>query len=124
VLEPLLGGGLGLLAGIVGIGGGIYLAPVLHLMRWAGPHAIAGTSAVFILANSLAGLAGQLAKGGGVAASILADHMALFPAVLLGGLIGSALGARRFGAPALRVLTALLILFVAAQLTRRFVELL
>jgi hypothetical protein len=120
LLEPLLGGLLGLVAGIVGIGGGIYLAPVLHLIRWAPPHAIAGTSAVFILVNSLSGLAGQAYKGGGAVPSILEAHWPLFPAVVLGGLAGSALGARRFGPPALRILTALLILFAAAQLTRRF----
>ncbi|HEY0115883.1 MAG TPA: TSUP family transporter, partial [Allosphingosinicella sp.] len=88
---------------------------------WGRPHAIAGTSAVFILVNSLAGLAGQLSKSGGAVADTLQAYWPLFPAVLLGGLIGSALGARRFNPPALRVLTALLILFVAAQLARRFV---
>jgi uncharacterized membrane protein YfcA len=123
-LEPLLGGALGLLAGIVGIGGGIYLAPVLHLLRWGGARAIAGTSAVFILANSVSGLAGQLAKGGGGAAQVLADHWPLFPAVVIGGLVGSAMGARRLDPHLLRVLTAILILFVAAQLAWRFVQLL
>lgn len=122
-LEPVVGGLLGLLAGIVGIGGGIYLAPVLHLLRWGPAHAIAGTSAVFILANSLSGLAGQLAKSGGAVAGTLADHWTLFPAVVVGGLIGSALGARRFDPHVLRVLTGLLILFVAAQLAVRFWEL-
>lgn len=122
-LEPLLGGLLGLLAGIVGIGGGIYLAPVLHLLRWGRAHAIAGTSAVFILANSLSGLGGQLAKSGSAFGDVLAAHWALFPAVVAGGLIGSALGARRFDPHPLRVLTGLLILFVAVQLAIRFAEL-
>lgn len=123
-LEPAVGGALGLLAGIVGIGGGIYLAPVLHLLRWGSAHAIAGTSAVFILANSLSGLGGQLAKSASGAGAILAAHLLLLPAVAIGGLVGSALGARRFEPHLLRVLTALLILFVAAQLAIRFVELL
>lgn len=123
LVEPVLGGSLGLLAGIVGIGGGIYLAPVLHLLRWGKPHAIAGAGAVFILVNSLSGLAGQLHKSGPSAGAILAEHWPLFPAVAAGGLIGSALGARRLRPAALRVLTALLILFVAAQLTRRLLEL-
>ena len=64
-LEPVAGGALGFLAGVVGIGGGIFLAPLLYMLRWGPPKAIAGTSAVFILANSLSGLAGQLAKGSG-----------------------------------------------------------
>jgi len=123
-LEPLLGGALGLLSGIVGIGGGIYLAPVLHLLRWGSAHAIAGTSAVFILVNSVAGLGGQLAKSGAEAAAIVAAHWLLLPAVVAGGLIGSLLTVRKVGRTALRVLTALLILFVAAQLARRFFELL
>jgi len=64
-LESVAGGALGFLAGMVGIGGGIFLAPLLYMLRWGPPKAIAGTSAVFILANSLSGLAGQLAKGSG-----------------------------------------------------------
>jgi hypothetical protein len=121
--EPLIGGALGLLAGIVGIGGGIYLAPVLHLLRWGGAHAIAGASAVFILVNSLAGLAGQYAKSGAAMGEVLADHWLLFPAVLVGGLIGSALGARRFDPHLLKRLTGVLILVVAAQLAVRFIAL-
>jgi hypothetical protein len=123
-LEPLLGGALGLLAGIVGIGGGIYLAPVLHLLRWGRARAIAGTSAMFILVNSLAGLAGQFARSGGGMGQVLAEHWLLFPAVIVGGLVGSALGASRFDPRVLKVLTAILILFVAAQLAWRFVQLL
>jgi uncharacterized membrane protein YfcA len=123
-LEPGIGGLLGLLSGIVGIGGGIYLAPLLHLLRWGSPHAIAGTSAVFILANSLSGLSGQLAKSGSELGAILADHWPLFPAVVVGGALGSLLGAKRFDPHWLRVLTGLLILFVAGQLGVRFTALL
>lgn len=123
-LEPVVGGLLGLLAGIVGIGGGIYLAPVLHLLRWGSAHAIAGTSAVFILANSLSGLSGQLAKSGSAFGEVLAAHWLLFPAVLIGGAVGSLLGAKRFDPHWLRVLTGLLILFVAGQLAVRFTLLL
>lgn len=122
-LEPLLGGVLGLLAGIVGIGGGIYLSPVLHLLRWGSAHAIAGTCAVFILVNSISGLAGQLAKSGAEATAILTAHWLLLPAVVAGGLLGSLLTVRKVGRTALRILTALLILFVAVQLTHRFFEL-
>lgn len=119
-IEPVVGGLLGLLAGIVGIGGGIYLAPVLHLLRWGRAHAIAGTCALFILVNSMAGLAGQALKAGSAASAILQDHWLLFPAVLIGGLAGSTLSTRRVPERPLRILTALLILFIAAQLTQRF----
>ena len=123
-LEPLVGGLLGLLAGIVGIGGGIYLAPVLHLLRWGTAHAIAGTCAVFILVNSLGGLAGQFAKSGTGTLTILADHWPLLPAVLVGGMAGSLLTTTRLPAYPLRLITAVLILFVAGQLGVRFFALL
>lgn len=119
-VEPAAGGALGLLAGIVGIGGGIFLAPLLYMLRWGPPRAIAGTCAVFILANSMSGLAGQLTKGDGVAAAILAAHWPLFPAVLVGGLIGSTLGSSRIDPRNVRILTALLILYVAVRLAIRF----
>ena len=119
-VEPVAGGALGLLAGIVGIGGGIFLAPLLYMLRWGAPRAIAGTCAVFILANSISGLAGQLAKQEGDAAAILAAYWPLFPAVLAGGLIGSTLGSNRIDPSYIRILTALLILYVAVRLAIRF----
>jgi uncharacterized membrane protein YfcA len=119
-LEPLIGGMLGLLSGIVGIGGGIYLAPILHVLRWGEARAIAGTSAVFILVNSIAGLAGQLMKGGGLGVKVLTDHWLLFPAVLVGGLIGSALGSDWLPSRYVRLLTAILVLYAAARLGIRF----
>lgn len=119
-VEPVAGGGLGFLAGLVGIGGGIFLAPFLYTIRWGTPRAIAGTCAVFILANSISGLAGQLAKGEGAAGDILAAYWPLFPAVLAGGLIGSTLGSSRLDPKYVRILTASLILYVAARLAIRF----
>ena len=115
------GAGLGLLAGITGIGGGIYLAPLLHLRGWAGARTIAATCAAFILVNSLAGLAGHAARlGAQRLGATLAAHWALFPAVLLGGWIGSRSGARLLPPAAIRWLTALLVLYVAARLGLRF----
>lgn len=115
-IEPVAGGGLGLLAGIVGIGGGIFLAPLLYLLRWDSPRQIAATCAAFILVNSIAGLAGQASKGMGAAGWVLSDHALLFPAVLFGGLVGAGLGARKIGPKWVRVVTALLILYVAGRL--------
>jgi uncharacterized membrane protein YfcA len=119
-VEPVAGGALGFLAGIVGIGGGIFLAPLLYMLRWGTPRAIAGTCAIFILANSISGLAGQLAKGRGAGIEILAEYWLLFPAVAAGGLIGATLGSSRLDPKYVRLLTALLILYVAARLALRF----
>jgi uncharacterized protein len=110
---------LGLLAGIVGIGGGIFLAPVLHLIGWDKTKRVAASASVFILVNSLAGLAGQLSKivGGGVAAlEPVAAYWPLAVAVLVGGQIGSRAGVQLLPPLWLRRLTALLILYVAIRL--------
>lgn len=115
-IEPVAGGGLGLLAGLVGIGGGIFLAPLLYLLRWDSPRRIAATCAAFILVNSLAGLAGQASKGIAATAAVIGEHGLLFPAVLVGGLVGAGLGARRIGPDWVRIVTACLILYVAVRL--------
>ena len=121
-VDPLAGGVLGFLAGVVGIGGGIFLAPLLYLLRWGAPRAIAATCAAFILVNSIAGLAGQASKGIAAAGAVMADHAALFPAVLVGGYIGSSLGAKMIDPKWVRILTAVLILYVAVRLGLRFRE--
>ncbi len=115
------GATLGLLAGVTGIGGGIYLSPLLHLRRWASSKTIAGTCAAFILVNSIGGLIGQLLKsGGGPMLDVLRANWPLFPAVLAGGLIGSTLGSLKLNNDILRILTALLVLYVAVRLGVRF----
>ena len=123
--EPVIGGALGLLAGMVGIGGGIFLAPLLHLMRWGGAKAIAGTCALFILVNSIAGLAGQLAKSGvGAVGATVAAHWLLFPAVAIGGLAGAIIGATRLKPRYVAMVTAVLVLYVGGQLAVRFASML
>ena len=115
------GAALGLLAGVTGIGGGIYLSPLLHLRGWASAKTIAGTCAAFILVNSIGGLLGQLLKNGaGATIIILKSDWPLFPAVMLGGLIGSTLGSMKLNNDLLRVLTALLVLYAAVRLGVRF----
>lgn len=117
------GAALGLLAGVTGIGGGIYLAPLLHLRRWAGARAIAATCAVFILVNSLAGLAGHATRlGSAEIGRIVAEYWVLLPAVALGGFVGSTMGSKMISPRALRLMTALLILYVAVRLGLRFPE--
>ena len=116
LLYPLAGA-LGLLAGIVGIGGGIFLAPILHLVGWAEARSVAATASLFILANSLFGLAGQLVKGQGTALlAIVAAHWPLLIAVLIGGTLGSHVAVRLAQPVLLRRLTALLVGFVAVRL--------
>lgn len=119
-LEPVAGGALGFLAGVVGIGGGIFLAPLLYMLRWGTERMIAGTCALFILVNSIAGLAGQLSKDHEGVGKVLADHALLFPAVLVGGTIGSLLGSQRLDPKHVRIVTALLVLYVAVRLCLRF----
>ena len=122
VLLPCFAGlCLGLLAGIVGIGGGIFLAPLLYILRWDHAKAIAGTCAVFILCNSLAGLGGHAVKLYGTAlTSQLADYWPLGLAVLAGGQIGSWLGAVKMEKRLVALLTAILILYVALRLLWRW----
>jgi len=112
-----VGGGIGFLSGMVGIGGGIFLAPALHLLRLAEPKRIAATSSLFIMVNSIAGLAGQTMKQGTTAhLDRLADYLWLFLAVLIGGQIGSRLGAKALSGRVVKRLTAVLVLYVAGRL--------
>jgi uncharacterized protein len=115
--------GAGSLAGFVGIGGGIFLAPYLHLTRWARPREIAATASLFILINSAAGLAGQLSKLG--RADRLYDvtsHWPLIIVVLIGGSLGTHMAVKLLPAPLVQRLTAILILFVSGQLAWRLVS--
>ena len=116
----LLGTFLGALAGITGIGGGIYLAPTLHLLRLADAKTVAATSSFFILVNSVAGLAGHLIKLGDQAEVLLnLSYLALPVAVLIGGQFGSVIGATRLPAAPIRRLTGLVILIVSLRLLWR-----
>lgn len=116
----VLGAALGGLAGITGIGGGIYLAPALHLMRLADARTVAATCSLFILVNSIAGLGGQLSKLGGDAEVLLnTSYLALPLAVLVGGQLGSRLGATRLPAAPIRRLTGVVILLVSVRLLWR-----
>ena len=115
--DVLVAIGLGGLAGLVGIGGGIFLAPFLHFTRWGSAKAIAAAASLFILINSVAGLIGQsikLSASGQFAA--LTDQWPLALAVLVGGQLGSLIGIKMLNPATIRRLTALLILYVAGQL--------
>lgn len=102
-----LGAGLGFLSGLVSIGGGIFLSPLLHLLRWDEAKKISALASFFILTNSVSGLAGQLAQNPSLDFQFI---LPLLAAVLLGGQIGSRLGARKFKALYIKRITAGLIL--------------
>ncbi|TMM49729.1 sulfite exporter TauE/SafE family protein [Qipengyuania marisflavi] len=114
---PLAAAPLGYLAGLVGIGGGIFLAPLLHLTRWNSPRAIAATASVFILVNSLFGLVGQILKGGTGRLSAAIDlGLPLLVAVAIGGQIGSLIALHYLPQRGIRWLTAALTLWVGLRL--------
>ena len=122
IADLLTGAGVGYLAGLVGIGGGIFLAPYLHITRWAGAKQIAATASLFILVNSIAGLGGQLLKLGGSGA--LPDVAAYWPlalAVIIGGQIGSFAGTKVLSPTLVKRATGVLILYVAGQLVWKLV---
>jgi uncharacterized membrane protein YfcA len=120
-IPPILGSGLGLLAGLTGIGGGIFLAPILHFLNWGNAKQIAAACAIFILFNSLAGIAGQTFKlNDSDLLGLALPYLVLVPAVLVGGQIGSWLGASQIKAVVIKKMTALLILYVSARLLFRF----
>lgn len=109
-----LGGSVGLLAGVSGIGGGIFLSPLLNLVGWANPRTIASLASVFILVNSVSGLIGLTMAG----TFHIDEHLIvrLIIAVVLGGSIGSYLSNKKFNLRILGALTAVLVLYVGLRL--------
>jgi hypothetical protein len=108
----LSGAAIGLLAGLTGTGGGIFLTPLLVLAGWTGTRDAAGLSGAFILVNSIAGLAGLLGAG-----MTLPPVLPLWiGAVAAGGLIGSWLGAARYSVLNLRRALAFVLVLAAAKL--------
>jgi len=112
LLAVLFGVGIGLLSGAVGVGGGIFLSPLLLFMGWARTKQTAGVSAFFILANSIAGISGHLAS-----VKFLPDAVYTWAfAAALGGIIGSGLGSRQFANATLYRLLAVVLVIAGAKL--------
>ena len=109
-----LGALLGFLSGLVGIGGGIYLSPLLLLLGWADSKQASAAASFFILVNSLAGLAGQINKSGFMLQN--EGTLLLMGVVFLGGQIGSRLGSQFLSKLVLQRVAAVLILFVGVRL--------
>ena len=106
-----MGGVIGLVSGLVGIGGGIILSPVLLFLGWASMKETAAVSALFIFLNSVAGLAGS----GGVPLPPAPELYLLLPATVAGGMAGAWMGARRFSVPALKYLLATVLFLASAK---------
>lgn len=108
-LALLIGAVIGFLSGILGIGGGIILSPLLMLLGWASVKQAAAVSALFILVNSISGLTGQLQKG----ISFSSDMVWMVGIALIGGIFGAYLGAFRFNQKTLKISLSV-VLFIAA----------
>jgi uncharacterized membrane protein YfcA len=108
-ISLLVGGSIGLLSGMIGIGGGIILSPVLLLLKWTDQKQTAAISALFIFVNSVAGLAGQFTKG-----IVFNNNMLIYVVVAFsGGLLGAYYGASKFNHNVLKNVLGL-VLFMAA----------
>ena len=109
----LLGAAMGMLAGLTGVGGGIFLSPLLLMLGWAGTKQTSAVAAPFILVNSLAGLAAIVAARG----PALPDYAwLLVPAVLVGGWLGAEYGSRRFANPVVRRVLAVVLALAGAKM--------
>jgi uncharacterized membrane protein YfcA len=109
----LLGAGIGLLSGLVGIGGGIFLAPILNHMKWDKSIKIAALASFFILVNSISGIGGLLTKGTFEFPWI--EGTGLIVAVFIGGQIGIRLSLSKLTGNGIKVVTAMLVLIVGLR---------
>ena len=112
---------IGLISGLVGIGGGIFLSPILHLSKTIPSMNIAAISSVFIFVNSIAGLSGQFMKDNNTnLINEFVGYYWLFFAVLIGGSIGTYLGIKTFHPKIVRRLTAILVIYVSLRILLGF----
>ena len=114
IISVLIGGILGFISGVVGIGGGIFLSPILFLIRAGRPKHIVTSASLFILINSLSGIIGQLTKN--TVLSEIQNYWFLLLAVLIGGQLGNFLNLKIFPSRMLALVTSCLVLFVAIRM--------
>ena len=114
IISFLIGSILGIVSGIVGIGGGIFLSPILFLLRADSPKNIATSASLFILINSISGIFGQLSKENILNEVLL--YWPLFFAVIIGGFLGNFLNLKIFSSRVLVLMTSVLVIFVAARM--------
>ena len=119
-ISVLIGSVLGLISGIVGIGGGIFLSPILFLLKADKPKNIVTTASLFILINSISGILGQLTKE--TILNEIFSYWSLFLAVLAGGLIGNFLNLKILSNRTLALITSLLVIFIAIRMGFRLLS--
>lgn len=112
-LAMVIGGVLGLLSGLTGVGGGIFLSPLLLILGWAGTKQTSAVAAPFILVNSIAGLAGAFVVR---SATLPGAIWILVCAVLVGGWLGAEYGSRRFTNPLIRRMLAVVLAVAGAKM--------
>jgi uncharacterized membrane protein YfcA len=112
ILSLFIGAAIGFLSGLIGIGGGIILSPVLLLLKWSDMKQTAAISALFIFVNSLSGLAGQLTKG----INFSADMYAYVAVAFAGGLCGAYFGSLKFKSTILKYMLAIVLIVAAYKL--------
>jgi hypothetical protein len=115
IFSVMIGGALGFVSGVVGIGGGIFLSPILFLIRAGKPKHIVTTASLFILINSISGIFGQLTKNS--VFNEMTNYWYLFLAVLVGGQVGNFLNLKIFPTRTLSLVTAILVIFVAIRMS-------
>ena len=120
ILSVLIGSVIGFFSGLVGIGGGIFLSPILFLIKAGYPKQIATSASLFILINSIFGVAGQFTKD--IVFDKFFDFWPLFLAVLIGGQIGNFLNIKFLSNKILALITSLLVLFVATRMGLRLMS--
>ena len=113
-ISVIIGSLLGLISGIVGIGGGIFLSPILFLLKADKPKNIITTASLFILVNSISGIFGQSTKDNIINEFVI--YWPLFLSVFIGGLIGNYLNLKIFSNRVLALITSFLVIFVAARM--------
>tara|TARA_Y100000766_G_scaffold146758_1_gene125993 strand:+ start:116 stop:862 length:747 start_codon:yes stop_codon:yes gene_type:complete len=113
-ISIFIGSVLGLISGIIGIGGGIFLSPILFLLKADKPKTIVTTASLFILINSVSGILGHLSKENVLNEAFL--YWPLFLAVLIGGLFGNYLNLKIFSNRVLALMTSFLVIFVAFRM--------